>query len=91
MQYDIVLSKLAGEGLERLAKSEPRAYDKAMTLLQQIKSTPYQGLGKPEQLRGNYSGCWSRRITDRHRLVYKVEEERVVVLILKAYGHYDDK
>ena len=51
----------------------------------------YDLTGKPEQLRGNLSGMWSRRITDKHRLVYEIREDRIDVLVVIAYGHYNDK
>ncbi len=49
-------------------------------LLSDIAREPYKGIGKPEPLRGNLSGWWSRRIDTVYRLVYRVEQEQVVVL-----------
>ena len=46
----------------------------------------YKGIGKPEPLKGNFSSCWSRRITDEHRLVYQVKEGRLH--ILQCRYHY---
>ena len=66
-------------------------YKKAVKLLEELQEHPQTGTGKPEQLKGDRAGQWSRRITDRHRLVYEIEEEQVMVLILSSYGHYDDK
>ena len=40
----------------------------------------YEGIGKPEPLKGNYAGCWSRRITQEHRLIYKINERRLHIL-----------
>ncbi|CAN1548333.1 toxin_Txe_YoeB, addiction module toxin, Txe/YoeB family [Spirosomataceae bacterium] len=48
--------------------------------------TPFEGKGKPEPLKGNFSGYWSRRITDEHRLVYKVLDQRIH--ILQCRFHY---
>jgi toxin YoeB len=48
--------------------------------------TPFEGLGKPEQLRHQLAGCWSRRLTEEHRLVYRVTSDGVVVLM--ARYHY---
>lgn len=48
---------------------------------------PFKGIGKPEPLKGNFSGCWSRRISDEHRLVYFVKEKRLY--ILQCRFHYD--
>lgn len=89
--YKIRLSKEADKGLAKLYKSEPKAYDKAIRLLEEIGISPYHGTGKPEALKGTLAGAWSRRITQRHRLVYKVYEDKIAILVLQTYGHYDDK
>ena len=46
---------------------------------------------KLERLTGNLAGKWSRRITRKHRLIYEIIDDRVVVIVITAYGHYDDK
>lgn len=56
-------------------------------LLKDIVRTPFEGLGKPEPLKGNLSGFWSRRIDGKHRIVYAVENDSVVIISCK--GHYD--
>lgn len=55
-------------------------------LLEETLRTPFEGLGKPEQLRYQLAGCWSRRLTEEHRLVYHVTADAVVVLM--ARYHY---
>lgn len=60
-----------------------------MRLIREIQRTPFEGTGKPEPLRGNLSGYWSRRITQEHRLVYRVTDEAVI--IVSCRGHYEDK
>lgn len=57
-------------------------------LVKDVSRTPFEGIGKPEPLRGNLTGFWSRRIDDEHRLVYAVEDNRV--LIFSCRGHYND-
>lgn len=57
-------------------------------LLKEISRSPFEGIGKPEPLKGNLAGFWSRRINEEHRLVYAVEDNRV--LILSCRGHYND-
>lgn len=89
--YTIRFAPEALNDIAKLKRNEPKVYAKLVRLIEQLAQTPYIGLGKPEALRGNLSGLWSRRITDKHRLVYKVEEETVVVMVLSAYGHYGDK
>ncbi|TCK85069.1 Txe/YoeB family addiction module toxin [Albibacterium bauzanense] len=55
-------------------------------LIKEILRTPFQGTGKPEPLKENLSGFWSRRINQEHRLVYKVEDG--VVIVLQCKYHY---
>ncbi len=59
-------------------------------LIKEIKRDPFRGLGKPESLKGNLAGYWSRRITDEHRLVYRVQGTRPdqVLTIIQARFHY---
>jgi len=57
-------------------------------LIKDIKRSPFDGIGKPEPLKDNLSGFWSRRIDEEHRLVYMVEEE--VISIIACRDHYDD-
>jgi len=55
-------------------------------LIKDTKRNPFTGLGKPELLKGNLSGCWSRRINEEHRLVYMVKED--CIYILQCRFHY---
>ena len=57
-------------------------------LIKDILRSPYQGIGKPEPLRGNLSGWWSRRIDETNRIVYY--EKGDVIYIISCLGHYDD-
>lgn len=59
---------------------------KINALIKEITRTPFQGTGKPEALRENLSGFWSRRTNQQHRLVYKVENNTVI--ILQCRYHY---
>ncbi len=81
----------ADEGFIRLAKDEPKAFLKAQRFLEELKEHPKTGLGHPEPLKGKPEGRWSREITKKHRLVYRIYETEVVVLVLAAYGQYDDE
>jgi toxin YoeB len=67
-------------------------YDKQKTkrineLLKDISRNPYEGIGKPEPLKFNYAGFWSRRIDEEHRLIYRVLEDEFQ--IAKCRFHYD--
>lgn len=92
MIYSVVLSKLADEHLEQFCKVGDKASMKKIdALLDELREHPYTGTGKPEELKGNLAGLWSRRINQKDRLVYKVEESIVTVTVIQARGHYSDK
>lgn len=55
-------------------------------LIKDIQRQPFQGIGKPEPLKFDMAGCWSRRITEEHRLVYKIHDHKVI--ILQCRYHY---
>jgi toxin YoeB len=59
---------------------------KILALLEEITETPFAGTGKPEMLKHNLSGCWSRRINQEHRLIYEITGNRI--LIHSTKGHY---
>lgn len=56
-------------------------------LLKDMQRNPYEGIGKPEPLKENLTGFWSRRIDEEHRIVYAVEGE--ILFIISCKGHYD--
>lgn len=58
-------------------------------LLKDIDREAYSGIGKPEALKGNLSGYWSRRIDDKNRIVYKIENKQII--IIQCGSHYRDK
>ena len=89
--FAIVYSSRAQEDLRKLKKNEPAAFQKALKLLNELADHPKTGTGHPEPLKGTPEGRWSRQITKKHRLVYRIYEQEVYVDVLTAYGHYDDK
>lgn len=91
MIYRIDIKERAEYDLLRLAKEEPKAFLKAQSLIEELKEHPKTGTGHPEPLRGDRAGQWSRHISKKHRLVYEIRETEVIVLVLTAYGHYEDK
>ena len=91
MAYEIRFTDLANQGLAKLAKSEPKAFKKALRFIEELQKHPQIGTGHPEPLKGKPEGRWSREITKKHRMVYRIFETEVVVLVISAYGHYDDK
>lgn len=77
--------------MQFLKRNEPKAFQKLMLLLEELMLHPRTGTGHPEPLRGKPEGRWSRRISQKHRLVYRIFDDEVVVLVLAASGHYGDK
>jgi toxin YoeB len=59
---------------------------KIRNLIESVQQNPFEGIGKPEPLKHQLSGCWSRRINKEHGLVYEVSDQKV--FILSAKGHY---
>ena len=68
-----------------------RNQEKISQLLAAIKEDYKNGIGHPEALKSNLSGCWSRRIDKHNRIIYQPVEERQHILILSLCGHYADK
>ena len=91
MRFEVDFKEQATRDLVALAKNEPKAFAKAQALIDELRAHPRTGTGHPEQLSGDRAGQWSRRITKKHRLIYEIHDMEVVVLVLSAYGHYEDK
>ena len=91
-KFEIELTEIALEGIERLRRGgEKQALRKLNLLLSELEEHPTTGTGRPERLRGELAGKWSRRITDRHRLISEIHDEVVRVVVLGTWGHYGDK
>ncbi len=58
---------------------------KIIKLIKEIQKNPFDGIGKPEPLKHDLSGCWSRRIDGEHRLVYQVSEEKIRILACRYH------
>ena len=69
-------------------KQDRKTLNRINALVKDIERGGYGGIGKPEPLKGELSGCWSRRIDDCNRLVYRIRGE--VLEIVSCKGHYDD-
>ncbi len=91
MTYEIEFTTDARMGLAKLERSEPKAFMKAVRFIEELREHPETGIGHPEPLKGQPEGRWSRQITKKHRMVYQILKEEVVVLVLRSYGHYNDK
>lgn len=74
------------EDLIYWVKTDRKAAVRVLELVNAVLRDPFEGIGKPEPLRFAFAGCWSRRITQEHRLVYRVSENRID--FLQARYHY---
>ncbi|MFF1338197.1 Txe/YoeB family addiction module toxin [Streptomyces sp. NPDC058290] len=82
----VVFSSRAWDQYTYWATADPKILMRINRLIKEIQRTPFEGAGKPEPLKENLSGWWSRRITDEHRLVYRIKDEAVE--IAQARYHY---
>lgn len=81
----IVFSENAWEDYLHWHGSDKKILRRINRLIQEIRRTPYQGTGKPEPLKYALSGYWSRRITEEHRLVYRVTEDSLLIVQLRYH------
>jgi toxin YoeB len=68
-------------------KTDKKILRRINILLKDISRNPFEGIRKPEPLKHKYSGYWSRRIDNEHRLIYKIDKEEII--IAKCRFHYD--
>ncbi len=91
-KYHLILQPTAAIDFAKHKKSGNKAIiNKILKILTELEAHPYVGTGKPEPLKHNLQGYWSRRISMEHRIIYRVEEKEVVVIIFLAMGHYLDE
>lgn len=86
MKRSILFESSAFEDFTQWAKQDRKIHGKIVELIKDIDRSPFTGLGKPEPLRYELSGFWSRRITDEHRLVYSITEQEIIIAPCK-YHH----
>lgn len=83
----IVFSKNSWEDYTSWLKEDKNMLKKINELIKDIQRNPFEGKGKPEPLKYDLSGLWSRRIDREHRLVYQIKEKEI--LIYSCRYHYD--
>ncbi|MES2573373.1 MAG: Txe/YoeB family addiction module toxin [Bacteroidota bacterium] len=89
---EVIFTPKAKKDLDFWIKSGNKSIIKKITqLINDIQLHPFDGIGKPEQLKYNLSGVWSRRIDKEHRLVYEIIDENTIEIlnILSLKGHYE--
>jgi len=84
---DILFTGKAYTDFIEWSKTDRRSFEKISILIEETSRTPFKGLGKPEALRHQLKGYWSRRITEEHRLVYAVKENELIIISCKYHYH----
>jgi toxin YoeB len=88
--YHLKFSHIADEDIRFWKQSgQILVLKKLNILLKELIEHPKTGTGKPEQLKGDINGVWSRRLNKKNRLIYSVNDEIVTVIVLSAKGHYE--
>lgn len=91
-KFIIELTDTAKEHLRIHKKAGNKATIKKInSILVDLSNHPFEGVGQPEPLKYELSGFWSRRINQKDRMIYSVDENRVLVEVISAIGHYSDK
>jgi len=91
-KFRLKIEELAQSHIAEIYKSGNQASIKKIEkILLELSETPYSGIGQPEQLKYELTGYWSRRINQRDRMIYRVDEAVVIVFVISAKGHYTDK
>jgi len=86
LEIKIVYLQQAQADLAYWKKSGNKAIQQRISkLIQSVSETPFDGIGKPEALKYDFAGWWSRRINEEHRLVYRVEETQITIAQLRFH------
>jgi toxin YoeB len=86
--YQAIFTSQFREDLRHFIENEKRVALKVCDLIEAVLRDPKDGPGHPEQLKHDLAGCWSRRITREHRLVYRIDEDTEAIYFLQARYHY---
>ena len=85
---DVVFLPPGWADFNHWALADKKMLRRLVRLIEEARRTPFEGAGKPESLRRNLAGYWSRRIDDEHRLVYTVTDDQLIIVL--ARYHYED-
>jgi toxin YoeB len=83
---NVAFTQIAFDEYNEWFETNKQTIDRIKTLIKDISRDPFKGIGKPEPLKNNWAGYWSRRIDQEHRLIYKISDTQI--LIAKCKGHY---
>ena len=81
----LVFSEHAWEDYIYWQSTDKKTLKRINVLIKDIQKNKYQGIGKPEPLKHSLSGYWSRRITNEHRIVYKIDNNKVLIVQLRYH------
>ena len=81
----IIFSEHAWEDYLYWQRTDRKILERINKLIKEIQRSPFEGTGKPEPLRHGLSGYWSRRITDEHRIVYKIDKDSLLLTQLRYH------
>ena len=87
-RYQLILSPQAQRDIQFWGKSDRSKLERIARLLEAIVESPFDGIGRPKELRHEFQGAWSRRIDGTHRIIYEVDGPTIAILSLR--GHYGD-
>ncbi|MFM2224535.1 MAG: hypothetical protein RJA07_737 [Bacteroidota bacterium] len=82
---DVKFSKNSFKEFSAWAVENKKLYERITELIETARRTPFEGIGKPEALKHDLKGCWSRRIDNEHRLVYAVAANEIVIISCKFH------
>ena len=85
---NITLNSQALEDLHFWSQNDLKLLKKIFELLVSITKAPTEGIGKPEGLKGDLKGYWSRRINDEHRIVYSITKESIIVISCRSHYRF---
>jgi len=87
--YSIKFSAEAQRDVIKLQNKSPEAIKKLIKLLPELREHPRSGTGKVERLKHYAQETWSRRLSKEHRIIYRIDDGIVEVLVVSAFGHYE--
>ena len=91
-RYRVITLPRADKDIEDYKKSGNKiALSRIERIFVELELHPQIGIGKPEMLKHDYSGFWSREINKKNRIIYEIKETEVIVKVISAKGHYGDK
>lgn len=91
-KFVVLLTDRAIKDIAKHKKSGNKSSErKIKKILNELKIHPYTGEGQPEKLKHDLDGFWSRRINQKDRMIYQVDDNNVIVEVISAIGHYGDK